>query len=363
MRNKGRVAIAMSGGVDSSVAAALLRKAGWEVIGVTLRLWEEEQADLTAAARGCCAWEAVQDARRAAQSLGIDHYVLNMKELFRKEVVADFISEYRTGRTPNPCIVCNSRVKFSALLQKALEMEASNLATGHYARLAYGDAGGRILLKKGLDSWKDQSYMLYNLTQEQLRRCLFPLGAMTKEQVRHKAASLGLDVARKPDSQEICFIPDNDYRSFLRRCGVPAEPGPIVDRRGDRLGTHTGLAFYTIGQRRGLGLTAPKPLYVLEIRTRDNTLVVGEREELFREGAEIEEVNLIAFPELDRVHRVSVKIRYRTAAVPAILKPLPGNGMARVVFEQPQAAVTPGQAAVFYQEDLVIGGGIIKEAL
>jgi tRNA-uridine 2-sulfurtransferase len=362
--DKGRAVIAMSGGVDSSVAAALLREQGWEVIGITLRLWEEEHAGETPVpSRSCCAWEAVNDARQVAAVLGIDHYVLNMKEQFKSGVVDYFVDEYRCGRTPNPCIACNRLIKFSALLQKAKEVGASYLATGHYVRLEYDAARKRFCLRKGIDAWKDQSYMLYELTQDQLQHCLFPLGELTKEQVRRKAASLGLGVARKQESQEICFIPDNDYRGFLRRYGLQAGPGPIINSRGETLGTHEGFPFYTIGQRKGLGLTAARPLYVLEIRPDDNLLVVGEREELCRAGLDVEALNLIAIPSLEQEQLVTVKIRYRSAAVPAVLRPLPAEDTARILFTQPQPSVTPGQAAVFYQDDLVLGGGTISAAL
>jgi tRNA-specific 2-thiouridylase len=356
----------MSGGVDSSVAAALLKEEGWEVVGITLRLWDEERPGLPAPSRGCCAWEAVTDARRVAAALAIDHYVINMKEPFRRGVVDYFIREYRGGRTPNPCIACNREIKFSALLQKALELEASHLATGHYARVEYSEARGRYLLKKGLDAWKDQSYMLFELTQEQLRRCLFPLGGLTKKEVRRKAGALGLGVAQKSESQEICFIPDNDYRAFLERCGVETTPGPIVNSAGERLGTHNGIAFYTVGQRRGLGLAASRPLYVLQILPEANTLVVGDRAALERDGLELEAVNLVSISRLEPEQKVAVKIRYRSPEVPAVLILPAGKAETRevrIVFDQPQPAVAPGQAAVFYQDDLLLGGGTIKAAL
>ena len=364
MGKKGRVVVAMSGGVDSSVAAALLLEQGWEVIGITLRLWEEERTlEPPVPARSCCAWESVLDARQVASALNIDHYVLNMKDQFKEAVVDYFVNEYRNGRTPNPCIACNKKIKFSSLLHRARELEASHLATGHYARVEYDHPGDRFLLKRGLDTWKDQSYMLYELTQEQLRHLLFPLGELTKEQVRRTAAALNLGVAKKQESQEICFIPDNDYRAFLRRWGLKAVPGPIVNRRGEIMGTHEGFPFYTIGQRKGLGLAAARPLYVLEIRPAENTLVVGEREELYRPGLEVKGLNLIAIPALTEELPVTVKIRYRSPAVPAVLQPLGDQTAARVIFEQPQPAVTPGQAAVFYRGDLVLGGGIISAAL
>lgn len=354
----------MSGGVDSSVAAALLKEQGWEVAGITLRLWEEASNGLSGkTTRSCCAWEAVFDARQAARQLGINHYVINLKERFYDDVVVYFVEEYRAGRTPNPCIVCNRDIKFTALFNKLSEMKATHLATGHYARVEYDAVKDCYLLKKGLDIHKDQSYMLYNLNQEQLARTLFPLGGLTKEQVRLKAESMGLRVAGKAESQEICFVPDDDYRAFLVRSGVKSVPGPIIDTKNNFLGNHRGLPFYTVGQRRGLGLAAPIPLYVIELRTSDNTLVVGERHELFCSGLEVEGLNLIASNKLQEDQEIKVKIRYRSPAVPALLKTLEREDEARVIFKKSQAAVTPGQAAVFYRDDLVLGGGIIKKSL
>lgn len=362
-KNK-RVVVAMSGGVDSSVAAALLKEAGWEVIGLTFRLWEEGQASAThLASASCLSREAAGAAAQAALSLGIEHHVLELQEEFRGRVIDYFVREYRAGRTPNPCLVCNSGIKFAALLEQARRLGASHLATGHYARTGYSTAAGRFLLKKGVDTQKDQSYMLYRLSQGQLRRCLFPLGELTKREVRRKAAELGLGAAREAESQEICFVPDNDYRGFLRSYGLATRPGPIISSRGERLGTHKGIAFYTIGQRKGLGLSCPRPLYVLEIRPRENTLIVGERAELYRAGLEAEEVHLVSVSALDGAQELTVKIRYRSPEIPARVIPLAEPRTVRVIFKQPQPAVTPGQAAVFYRGDLVIGGGTIRTSL
>lgn len=350
--------------MDSAVAAALLLEKGCEVAGITFQLWEENGAGSSDAPhRTRRAGEAAADARRIAETLGISHTVVDLRQPFAEEIITYFAGEYSSGRTPNPCVICNRKIKFSALLQKARELGCPHMATGHYARVEYGAAQGRSLLKKGLDPDKDQSYMLYNLTQEQLSHSIFPLGKMTKKEVRARARGLGLPAADRKGSQEICFIPGDDYRAFLRRRGVTAAPGPIVDRRGRVLGRHGGIPFYTVGQRRGLGLTAPRPLYVLEIRPGDNSVVVGEREELFSSGAELAGLNLIALAALDRELEVSVKIRYRAPAVPALLAPLPQERSARLLFGEPQAAVAPGQAAVFYRDDLVIGGGTIIAAV
>lgn len=350
--------------MDSAVAAALLLEAGCGVTGITFQLWADKTPDSPAATPpSCSSREAVAAARRVSEILGIEHVVADLQKPFAEEIVGYFIGEYSSGRTPNPCVICNRRIKFAALQRKARQLECSHIATGHYARAEYCRERGRHLLKKGLDSAKDQSYMLYNLTQEQLAHCLLPLGEMTKDEVRARASDLGLPVAAFKESQEICFIPGGDYRDFLKRRGVKAVPGPIVDRSGTILGRHSGLPFYTVGQRRGLGITAPYPLHVLEIRPGNNTIVVGEREQLYRSGAELSGLNFIAIPALDREMNVEVKIRYRAPAVPARLAPLPQERRARLCFETPQAAVTPGQAAVFYRDDLVIGGGTITAAV
>ena len=355
----------MSGGVDSAVAAALLLEEGCEVAGITFQLWDEEGTGPSAGppAAPSPSREAAAESRRIAEILGISHRVIDLRQPFAREVIAYFAGEYSRGRTPNPCVICNRRIKFDALLQTMRELECSHMATGHYARVEYGRRQNRYLLKKGLDPGKDQSYMLYNLTQEQLSRSIFPLGGMLKKEVRARARDLGLPAAGGKESQEICFIPGDDYRAFLRRRGAAASPGPIIDRSGRLLGRHGGIPFYTVGQRRGLGIAAPRPLYVLEIRPGDNSIVVGERRELFSSGAELSGLNLIALASLDRELEVSVKIRYRAPAVPALLAPLPQERCARLLFREPQAAVAPGQAAVFYRGDLVLGGGTITAAV
>lgn len=362
---KKRVLVAMSGGVDSSVVAALLKERGYECIGVNMRLWtppgfdEEERL----AGRGCCSLAAADDARRVADKLGIPFYVLNFREPFREKVVDYFIAEYRRGRTPNPCIACNRYMKFDLLLKKALELEADYVATGHYARIEYNEDRGRWCLKKSADPSKDQTYTLYNLTQKQLAHTLFPLGNYKKEEVRKTAQKYGLAVAGKPDSQEICFIPDDDYKRFLREeAGISETPGPIVDVTGKRVGTHRGLINYTIGQRKGLGLALGRPVYVVGMDPDNNVLVVGRDQDVFQKGLIAEDVNFICIDAIKEQVKVKAKIRYSAPEAPATLTIL-DNTSVRLVFDEPQRAITPGQSVVFYEGDEVLGGGIIKEAL
>ncbi len=355
----------MSGGVDSSVAAALLLEEGYQVIGVTMQLWPELDTLEEARRGGCCSLEAVGDARRVAEHLGIPHYVLNLREAFDEAVVRHFVAEYAAGRTPNPCIACNRWIKFTVLLERAAAMEADFLATGHYARVRRDEARGRYLLARGRDRRKDQSYVLYGLTQEQMRRLLLPLGDRTKDEVRSLARRYGLPVAAKPESQEICFVEEHYGNLVASRAGGAVRPGPIVDRQGRVLGTHRGLAYYTVGQRRGLGLGGREPLYVQALDPRRNALVVGPAREAWSRAAVVGDVNLIAWegPELEGPAgaRADVQVRYRSPAAPATVRRGPA-GTVRVFFDEPQWAVTPGQAAVFYVGDLVAGGGTIEAA-
>lgn len=357
-----RVLMAMSGGVDSSVAAALLLEQGFEVIGVTMQLWAVDLPYGEEVEGGCCSLGAVEDARAVAGKLGIPYYVLNFHDQFQKQVIDNFADEYLAGRTPNPCIVCNNLLKFGGLLDKARALGAHYVATGHYARVGSHPESGRSLLMKGKDSSKDQSYVLYGLTQEQLARTLFPLGEFTKPAIRQKAAELGLKVATKPDSQEICFVPDQDYARFIADYR-PGEmrPGKICDTAGTILGEHSGIANFTIGQRKGLGIAAGTPLYVTAIRPETNEVVVGTNEQVMAAGLFAGSLNWIAVPDLEGTMAVEVKIRYSARPVPAFIEPDRGGRVA-VRFEQPQRAVTPGQAAVFYRGDLVIGGGMIEES-
>ncbi|GIX07011.1 MAG: tRNA-specific 2-thiouridylase MnmA [Candidatus Poribacteria bacterium] len=352
-----RVVVAMSGGVDSSVVAALLVEAGYEVIGITMRLGSHDSVVPEVGKPTCCGIEGIMDARRVAAQLGIPFYPVNYETLFAKKVVDYFTEEYRRGRTPNPCVLCNQELKFGQLLLLAEELEADAVATGHYARIVQEQ--GRYQLLRGKDRRKDQSYFLFSMTQEQLARTLFPLGDYTKDQVREIARNLGLWTAEKPESQEICFIPDNNYRRFLaERAPEVRRPGKIVDRQGHVLGEHPGTAFFTVGQRRGLGIASHEPLYVVEIRPEENLLVVGTREELLRKDCLLENVNWLSIPEPSEPIPARVQIRYRDPGGEATVEPLP-DGRARVHFHEPRGAITPGQAAVFYDGDLVLGGGWI----
>ena len=367
---KKRIVVGMSGGVDSSVAAALLVEQGYDVVGVTLRVWPWKEPEEAPRRFGsCCSPETVDDARQVARRLGIPYYLLNTEREFDRTVIDNFASEYRAGRTPVPCVVCNQEVKFGSLLRRARAWEATAVATGHYARLSDDPATGRRLLFRGRDPRKDQSDFLWPLTQSQLAQAEFPVGDFTKEEVRAKARALGLPVADKPESMEICFIPDDDYRGFLRRRIPEAfRPGPILDRAGRQLGEHQGLAAYTVGQRRGLGLASDRPFYVLALDPERNAVVVGAADDLESERLVATEANFIPFDWPREEIRVAAKIRHSHAPAPAVVRavagsqPQAGERRVEVTFEEPQRAVTPGQSVVFYQEDLVVGGGIISRA-
>jgi len=356
--------VGMSGGVDSSVAAAVLVEQGYEVVGITLRVWPWRDATDGATRFGsCCSPATVDDARQVARRLDIAYYVLNSEREFDETVIENFVAEYQAGRTPVPCVVCNRQIKFGSLLQRARAWGGSAVATGHYARITRDEATRRFLLWRGRDQRKDQSDFLWPLSQEQLAAARFPVGDLTKDAVREKARALGLVTADKPESQEICFIPDDDYRGFLgRRVPGAFRPGPILDGQGNTLGEHRGLVNYTIGQRRGLGLAAATPLYVAGLDPERNAVIVGPAEDLAVEGIEAEQVNLISLSHLDGPLRVAAKIRHSHVAAPATISPATGRGGAgrvAVRFERPQRAPAPGQSVVFYQGDLVVGGGII----
>lgn len=356
MRKK--VLVGMSGGVDSSVAACLLLEQGYEVCGATLHLYDNTGPPRPGA-RTCCSLADVEDARAVAYRLGIEHYVFNFGPEFRRCVIERFARGYAEGTTPNPCIDCNRAVKFGKMLERAELLGMDFIATGHYARVERDPAGGRLLLKKAKDAAKDQTYVLYMLTQEQLAHTLFPLGGLMKPEVRRIAAERGFGNAKKPDSEDICFVPDGDYAAFLEKdMGLRQKPGNFVDRRGNVLGTHRGLIHYTIGQRKGLGVTFGEPRYVLAKNAAENTVVLGGSEELLCTRCTVGDVNWISVPGLGGPVEAGVKVRYSQKESPAVVAPLEGGG-AEIRFRQPQRAVTPGQAAVFYQGENVLGGGTI----
>ncbi len=383
-----RIVVAMSGGVDSSVAAALLKEEGHEVIGMMLRLWSEpgvieDDGVVRVAQNKCCSLESVDDARRVARKLDIPFYLVNVEQEFKENVVDYFYQEYVAGRTPNPCLTCNRHIRFTLLLNRALSLDAEYLATGHYVRADTDPLTGKRRLRRGLDREKDQSYVLHVLNQKQLTHACFPLGPYTKPQVRAMAAERGMTVAAKPESQEICFVAQDDYRGFIDRyavtltdkepVGVGAttqtngliqlpKPGPIVDLSGKSLGRHRGLAYYTIGQRKGLGITSPEPLHVLKIDSEQNALIVGPAKELEKTSCTVSKMHYISGETPSIPFNALARIRYKAPEQEAVVTPLEGQ-RARVTFSHPQRAITPGQAAVFYggeDGDEVLCGGIIE---
>jgi len=360
VKTRPRVAVAMSGGVDSSVAAYLLRKDGYEVVGLTMKLWDFAEVGSSIAFDGrCCSLEATQDARSVCAQIEVPHFVLNLSREFKEEIIDDFYSEYIAGRTPNPCVRCNTIIRWKVLWEKARQVDAEFLATGHYARVLQGRR-----LMRGKDRSKDQSYALWGLTSRDLGHTLFPLGELTKEEVRRVAKQTRLKVAEKRESQEVCFIPDKDMIAFLRRWGKNGsrnlKPGPVCSLSGEVVGEHKGCAFYTVGQRGGLGIAFGSPLYVAKIDASANALYVGSDEDLFSREFEVGKINTINPDFRERQFDCQVKIRYRHNPAPAKVSFI-DEKTAEVAFDQPQRAITPGQSAVFYDGEEVLGGGIIEK--
>lgn len=355
-----KVMVGMSGGVDSSVAAMLLREQGYDVMGVTLKLFSDEDiSEAQKEGKTCCALSDVEDARSVAYRLGFEHLVFNFKDNFREHVMKQFADSYLCGRTPNPCIECNRHVKFDKMLRRAMELDYDYIATGHYAVNEYDEKSGRYLLKRPKDRSKDQTYVLYSLTQEQLSHTLFPLGTLEKTQVRELAEKAGLVNSNKPDSQDICFVPDGDYAGFIKRfTGADVPHGNFVDTDGKVLGEHKGIINYTIGQRKHLGISLGRPAYVVKKDVASNTVTVGDEADLYTKSLVADDFNLISVPEITAPMRVTAKTRYSQTEQPAVVSYL-GDGKYLVEFDEPQRAVTSGQAVVIYDGDVVVGGGTI----
>jgi tRNA-specific 2-thiouridylase len=367
-----KIAVAMSGGVDSSAAAAALKAGGHELVGFTMQLWNQRRG-LNLDENGeplpsrCCSLDDVYDARRVAEELGFPFYVLNLEKDFERDVVEPFVQSYLDGETPIPCVACNSRLKFASLDRLAQSLGCEKVATGHYARIEFDEATNRYKLLRGLDERKDQSYFLWELTQAQLSRVIFPLGGLTKTETREIARRSGLAVAEKSESQEICFVPDGDYAGFIdryleseNRIDETPRAGEIIDTQGRTLGEHAGVHRYTVGQRRGIGVSAERPLYVVQIEARSNRVVVGGEEELLSREFVAQGVNWIAFDEPREAVRAEVRVRYRHLPATATIEMI-ADHRARIVFDEPQRAITPGQATVFYRGDEVLGGGWIAK--
>lgn len=357
--DKNKVVIGMSGGVDSSVAAYLLKEQGYDVIGVTMKLWEDDNPEVMEREGGCCSLSSIDDAREVADKIGIPHYVVNFKKVFKDKVVENFLDEYRHGRTPNPCIMCNKEIKFEELLRKAFELDAYYVATGHYATVEEKD--GEFFMKKSEADGKDQTYALYNLTQEQLKHTLFPLGGYkSKDEVREVARKIGLVTSDKPDSQDICFVPDDDYAGFIRKnADYKIKPGNFVDKDGKVLGKHNGIVNYTIGQRKGLGLALGYPAYVIDIDAKKNEVVIGVNDDIFKDTLYARDINFLNIKELKEPVRLKAKIRYSAREEDCTVYP-DSEDRVKIVFDNKVRAITPGQSVVFYDGDYLAGGGIIE---
>lgn len=353
-----KVVVGLSGGVDSSVAAYLLKEQGYDVIGVTMQIWQDEDRIVQEENGGCCGLSAVDDARRVANDLGIPYYVMNFKKEFKKEVIDYFVEEYKRGRTPNPCIACNRYVKWESLLKRSMDIGADYIATGHYARIVRLE-NGRYTLRRSATLAKDQTYALYNLTQDQLSHTLMPVGEYTKDEVRQIAAKIQLQVANKPDSQDICFVPDGDYASFIEETtGEKIETGNFVDVKGNILGKHKGVIHYTVGQRKGLGLSLGYPAFVLEICPETNEIVIGSNEDSMSYTLRANQLNFMSVSDLEDEMRVFAKIRYNHKGAWCTIKKTAKDEVL-CTFDEAQRAITPGQAVVFYDDDYVVGGGTI----